>query len=209
MPSDPDCSQPHACSIPAGCCDFALLSSPSTSFPMDFLHFAGAGEDLTLAALAKLLRFLGNWGVIRQHQGHNGREKVRSGRLGEWKRTRSVTFRGWQEAETLQTPSLQIILIFVACSISPLWLKPGSYALIFLHRLGCSQYILLPRCLVQYFAVSIEKFLHIFCCQTAAKVEHLSNLQIVSLLFLSPDNSVLDVVIPLTREVQHVTSKKA
>lgn len=104
---------------PAGCCDFALWSSPSTSFPMDFLPFTGTGEDLTLTGLAKLLKFLGDWGVIRQHQGHSGTEKVRSGTVGEWKSTRSVTSRGCQEAETLQTPSLQIALIFVACSISP------------------------------------------------------------------------------------------
>lgn len=176
---------------------------------MDFLHFTGAGEDLTLTAITKLLRFVGDWGVIRQHQGHSGREKVKSGRLGEQKRTRRVTFRGWQEAETLQTPSLQIILNVVACSISPLWLKPGSHAPFFLHRLGCSKYTLLPRCLVHHFAVSSEKFLHIFCCQTAAKAEHLSNFQIVSLLFLRPDKGILDVGMPLTQEMQHVTSKKA
>lgn len=97
----------------------------------------------------------------------------------------------------------------MACSISPLWLKPGSHDPIFLHRLTCSQYILLPRCLVHHFAVSTEKLLHIFCHQTAAKVKHLNNLQIVSLMFLSPDKSILDVGMPLTREVQHVTSKKA
>lgn len=209
MPSGPDCSQPHAYSIPTGCCNFVLWSSPSTSFPMCFLDFTETGEDLTLTGLAKLLRFLGGWGVIRQHQGHSGREKVRSDRLGEWKRTRSMTFRGCQEAEDLQTPSLKIIMIFVACSMSPPWLKPCSYAPIFLRRLGCSQYILLPRCLVHYFAVSTEKSLHIFCCQTAAKVEHLRNLQVVSLMFLGPDKSILDVGMPLTWEVQHVTSKKA
>lgn len=33
----------------------------STSFPMDFLHFDGTGEELILTALSKLLRFLGDW----------------------------------------------------------------------------------------------------------------------------------------------------
>lgn len=96
----------------------------------------------------------------------------------------------------------------MASSISPLYLKSGSHTPLFLHRLGCSQYTLLSRCLVHCFAVSIEKFRHIFLLPNHNKVEQLSNLQTVSLLFLSPDKSILNIGMPLTQEVQRVTSKK-
>lgn len=102
-----DCSQPHTCSISTGCCDSAFWS-----FLLDFLHFTGAGEDLTLAASTKFLRFEGDWGVIREHQRCIIEGQRRSGKLEEQEKTRRVTFRGCQEAETLQSPSLQIVLIF-------------------------------------------------------------------------------------------------
>lgn len=68
---------------------------------------------------------------------------------------------------------------------------------------------LAPKMPCPSLCIKSEKFLHIFCCQTTANTEHLSNLEIVSLLFRRPEKSILEVSVLLTWEAQHVTSKKA
>lgn len=94
------------------------------------------------------------------------------------------------------------------CNISHLWLKPGSYALPFLHALRCSQYTSFPSWLAHHFAVRSKKFVRIFF--VAKPQQRLSNSAAYGFIpfHFSEVISALFVSMLLTRKVQHITSKK-